>query len=436
MEGPELFLLFKRFPSICTDTRKIKEGDLFFALKGDRFDGNKYAEQALEKGAARAIIDDPQYAKEGDERFVCVENVLKALQELANTYRKSLSIPVLGITGSNGKTTTKELINSVLSTEKKVFATRGNLNNHIGVPLSLLSIPAEAEIAIIEMGTNQPGDIQELVEIAMPDLGLITNIGSAHLERLGSVAGIREEKGALFRQVMKDGGRIFLNKGDDHLNLLIGDYPTITSYGSPDADYRFEIQRNEASGMDILVHAKAWESSQSFSLQLSGSYNALNALAAIAVGEHFGLSVENISRGLASYVSSNNRSQILERENYQIYLDAYNANPSSMKASIENIFEISSGKVSLILGDMFELGEREIEMHAELGTMINTHAPYRCIGVGKLMKAAIDQIDQNAHWFESVDEAQYEIQGLIEGSDLVMIKGSRGMALERLLDKI
>ena len=436
MEGPELFLLFKRFPSICTDTRKIKEGDLFFALKGDRFDGNKYAEQALEKGAARAIIDEPQYAKDGDERYVLVENVLKALQELANTYRKSLSIPVLGITGSNGKTTTKELINSVLSTEKKVFATKGNLNNHIGVPLSLLSIPSDAEIAIIEMGTNQPGDIQELVEIAMPDLGLITNIGSAHLERLGSVEGIREEKGALFRQLMKDDGRIFLNKGDDHLNILVGEYKNIWSYGSSDADYRMEIERNEASGMDIRVYAKDWEQSQYFRLQLSGSYNALNALAAIAVGEHFGLSKEHIAQGLASYVSSNNRSQILQRENYQIYLDAYNANPSSMKASIENIFEISSGKVSLILGDMFELGEKEIEMHAELGSMINKHAPYRCVGVGKLMKAAVDQIDKNAHWFESVDEAQDEIQDLIEGSELVMIKGSRGMALERLLDKI
>ncbi|MEL6251570.1 MAG: UDP-N-acetylmuramoyl-tripeptide--D-alanyl-D-alanine ligase [Bacteroidota bacterium] len=436
MEGPELFLLFKRFPSISTDTRKIKEGDLFFALKGDRFDGNKYAEQALEKGAARAIIDDPQYAKEGDERYVLVENVLKALQVLANTYRKSLSIPVLGITGSNGKTTTKELISSVLSTEKKVFATQGNLNNHIGVPLSLLRIPADAEIGIIEMGTNQPGDIQELVEIAEPDLGLITNIGSAHLERLGSVAGIRVEKGALFRLVMKQGGRIFLNKGDEHLNLIIGDYTNIVSYGSPEADYRFEIQSNEASGMEILVHAKNWVSSYRFTLQLSGSYNALNALAAITVAEHFGLSRENIAKGLASYVSSNNRSQMLERENYQIYLDAYNANPSSMKASIENIFEISTGKVSLILGDMFELGEREVEMHAELGSMINTHAPYRCIGLGKLMKAAVDQIEQNAYWFESVDDAQKEIQGLIEGSDLVMIKGSRGMALERLLDKI
>lgn len=436
MEGPELFLLFKRFPSICTDTRKIKEGDLFFALKGDRFDGNKYAEQALEKGAARAIIDDPQYAKEGDNRFVCVENALKALQELANTYRKSLRIPVLGITGSNGKTTTKELINSVLSTEKKVFATQGNLNNHIGVPLSLLSIPAEAEIAIIEMGTNQPGDIQELVEIAMPDLGLITNIGSAHLERLGSVEGIREEKGALFRKVMKQGGLIFLNKGDDHLNQLVGDYQNIRSYGSPNADYQFEIERNEASGMDMLVHAKAWEQSQSFQLQLSGSYNALNALAAIAVGEYFALSRESIAHGLSSYVSSNNRSQILQRENYQIYLDAYNANPSSMKASIENMFEISKGKLSLILGDMFELGEKEEAMHAELGSMINTHVPYRCIGVGRLMKAAIEQIDQNAHWFETVEEAQQKVESLIEGSDLVMIKGSRGMALERLLDKI
>lgn len=436
MKGPELFLLFQKYPSICTDTRKLKEGDLFFALKGERFDGNVYAEKALAEGAARAIIDDSQYAKEGDERYILVENVLKSLQELARLYRRSLSIPVLGITGSNGKTTTKELIYAALHSEKKVFATQGNLNNHIGVPLSLLAIPKDTEIAIIEMGTNQPGDIQELVEIAEPDHGLITNIGSAHLERLGSIGGIREEKGALFRWVMKEGGRIFLNQEDPELLKLISGYENLTTYGRNDSDYQLEIKQNHALGIEMEVAQHAWEGKEEFHLNLSGSYNALNALVAIAVAEFFGVSLSGIKEGLASYVSSNNRSQILERKGYNIYLDAYNANPSSMKASIANVFELGAEKVCLILGDMFELGEAEEEMHADLGRFIDAYTPYMCIGIGKLMSSMLEEITGKKAAFPDVASAQDHIKDLIEGADMVLIKGSRGMALERLLEKI
>ncbi|MEM6800277.1 MAG: UDP-N-acetylmuramoyl-tripeptide--D-alanyl-D-alanine ligase [Bacteroidota bacterium] len=436
MKGPELFLLFQKYPSICTDTRKLKEGDLFFALRGERFDGNVYAEKALDAGASRAIIDDSRYAKKGDKRYILVENVLTSLQELARLYRRSLSIPVLGITGSNGKTTSKELTYAALQAEKKVFATQGNLNNHIGVPLSLLSIPPDAEIAIIEMGTNQPGDIQELVEIAEPDHGLITNIGSAHLERLGSIGGIREEKGALFRWVMKEGGRIFLNQADPELLKLIADYKNLTTYGREDSDYLLEIKQNNAKGIEMEVVNKNWEQKEVFRLNLSGSYNALNALVAIAVAQFFDVSLAGIKAGLSSYVSSNNRSQIMEREGYQIYLDAYNANPSSMKASIANIFELGKKKVCLILGDMFELGKEEEQMHAELGRFVKTFSPYMCIGIGKLMAFMLAEIEGKKAGFPDAASAKEHIVELIEGADMVMIKGSRGMALESLLEKI
>lgn len=436
MKGQELFLLFKQYPQICTDTRKIKKDDLFFALKGDRFDGNKYASQALEKGAAYAIIDDPQYANSKDERFVLVPDVLKALQNLARDYRKTLDIPFIGITGSNGKTTSKELIRSVLATEHKVYATQGNFNNHIGVPLTLLGIPADTEIALIEMGTNQPGDIQELVDIALPSAGLITNIGSAHLEKLGSIAGVREEKGALFRKLMSVGGMIFLNESDAELRKLIQNYNKYMSFGLESSDYSCEIKKNEATGMELEVHSKKWKNSEYFHLNLSGSYNALNALAAISIAEYYGVSIAGIRDGLASYVSTNNRSQIIEKEGYSIYLDAYNANPSSMRAAISNVVEISKGKVALILGDMFELGKEEEKLHAEIGDFISSLTPAICIGVGPLMKHMVEHVQGDAHWFEDVDAARNSLPQLIQGCDMIMIKGSRGMALERLLEEI
>jgi len=435
MNGHELFLLFQQYPRICTDTRKIKEGDLFFALRGDRFDGNKYAAQALEKGAAYAIIDDPQYANTEDARFILVSDSLKALQELARNYRKTFQIPFLGITGSNGKTTSKELIRSVLASEKKVYATSGNLNNHIGVPLTLLAMPQDTEIAIIEMGTNQPGDIRELVDIALPTDGLITNIGAAHLERLGNIAGVREEKGALFREVIEKGGTIFLNEGDAELRKLRGNYDRAISFGEGSLNYTVEVKNNTSSGMEISVESAGWKSPEIFHLNLSGSFNALNALAAIAVGEYFGISINGIRQGLGAYISQNNRSQMLERGGFQIYLDAYNANPSSMKAAIANVFEIQEGKTTLILGDMFELGTEEKQLHAELGSFINSFSPAVCIGIGPLMKHLIDEVNGKTHWFQDVEAARPSLLSLLKDTELILIKGSRGMALERLLEE-
>jgi len=281
----KLFLQQKR---VCTDTRKIQAGDIYFALKGANFDGNAFATQALEQGAAYAVIDDPDRQIEGDERYLWVDDVLKSLQMLATAYRKQLKTTILGLTGSNGKTTTKELIASVLQTQKRIFATPGNYNNHIGVPLSLLGIPEDTEIAIIEMGTNQPGDIPELVTIAQPDLGLITNIGKAHLEKLGSQEGIRVEKGALFDYVKANGKAIFVNQGDFRVVKTATGAPKQYSYGDASSECFGEILEMHLEGMQVKVNHSSWGKAYLFQSQLSGEYNFTNILAAISVGVAFG----------------------------------------------------------------------------------------------------------------------------------------------------
>ncbi|MEL6673375.1 MAG: UDP-N-acetylmuramoyl-tripeptide--D-alanyl-D-alanine ligase [Bacteroidota bacterium] len=434
MNQDKIFTLFRAHPKICTDTRKIQSGDLFFALKGDRFDGNKFAVQALEKGAGHVVMDNPEFYQADDPRMILVPDSLKALQELALQYRRTFQVPFLGLTGSNGKTTTKELIISVLQQQKKVAGTKGNFNNHIGVPLTLLDLPPDTEIALIEMGTNQPGDIQELTEIAEPSMGLITNIGYAHLERLLSLKGVQQEKGALYRSVKARGGMLFLNLSDPHLVDEIGDYDRVISYGTPEADFHLQIAKEELGGTDMDVYSRFWTGPERFHLQLSGSYNALNALAAIAVGHHFGLSVGDMQQGLAAYQSTNNRSQLLQRARYDIWLDAYNANPSSMRAAIGHACERKDKKVALILGDMYELGPESEALHAELGTYINDFQPVMTVGVGEQMQAALQQISSPTAWFVSAEAAQQEIVEKLGEADFILLKGSRAMALESLLE--
>ena len=435
MHIDQLLTLFRQYPSINTDTRKTQPGDLFFGLRGDRFDGNKFAAQALEKGAVRAIIDNPEYFEEGDARFILVKNSLKTLQELALAWRRTFTIPFLAITGTNGKTTSKEIIYSVLSTEKKAYATQGNFNNHIGVPLTLLSLPDDREIAIIEMGANQPGDIKELSEIAEPTHGMITNIGRAHLERFLSIDGVQKTKGELFDFLRERQGTIFLNETDPRVRKVATGIDSVITFGETVSDFWFEIQSHQLDTMTVKINSKKWENPLIVHAQITGTHNAMNILSAAAIGDYFGITKDGIKSGIENYIPTNNRSQIIQREGYKIWMDAYNANPSSMEASIKNIFETTSGKVALILGDMFELGKDEVKHHRELGDFIRQYKPYRLIGIGPLMKEMAD-LHSQAEWFNSVDEALAEVPQLIEGADLIMLKASRGMALEKLLERI
>ena len=430
----KLLQLFHQHPSVSTDTRHIQEGQLYFALKGARFNGNKFASQALEAGAAYAIVDEEAYIVEGDPRYILVPDALKALQDLAYAYRQEFDVPIIGLTGSNGKTTTKELIYSVLSTERSVHATRGNFNNHIGVPLTLLAMPRDIEMAIIEMGANQPGDIQELAEIADPTIGLITNVGYAHLEKLKGLDGVRETKGALFRYVKAKGGQIFVNAGDPNVVLEAGAHPHQITYGKEGAD--FQLKQTEANwqGMQlkIEVEGKVWELESS----LSGAYNAVNILAATAIAHTLGISESGIKRGIHQYVSQNNRSQHVQKGKLSIWLDAYNANPSSMEASIHNIFSMGADKkIGIVLGDMYELGEDEEALHRALADHIRPYMPALVIGVGPKMKHMTDALEGNVYHFEDRESAKTTFSQLTASLDVLLIKGSRAMALEKLLEE-
>lgn len=429
------FLLdhYHQHPAVCTDTRQVQPGDMFFALRGARFDGNAYAAQALAQGASLAVIDDPQVAVAGDARYVLVPDGLRALQQLATARRRTLAIPLLGITGSNGKTTTKELIASVLGTERRVFATQGNFNNHIGVPLTLLAIPPDTEIAIVEMGANQPGDIAELAHIAEPTHGLITNVGYAHMERLGSLEGVRQTKGALFDYVRAAGGHLFVYGADERVLRTAGDYPHQTRYGRAEDDFACHLQAHRLDGLDLTVTHAGWPGPERFISQLTGDYNAHNILAAIAVGSHMGISLAGIRRGIFQYVAQNNRSQLVQQGPYTIWLDAYNANPSSMQASIRHIFGLGAPQVALILGDMLELGTDGPAHHRALGEFINTLGPAVVIGIGPLMQHLVAAVKSPAYWAATTEEAAPQVGLWVGEARTLLLKGSRGMALERLL---
>lgn len=430
----KLLSLFHLHPSVNTDTRKVQPGDLFFALKGERFDGNRFAAQALAAGASYAILDDPAFHDPEDERYILVENSLKALQDLARAYRQEFNIPIFGLTGSNGKTTTKELIHAVLQTEQKAYATAGNFNNHIGVPLTLLAMPRDTEVAVIEMGANQPGDIAELAAIAEPNYGMITNIGSAHLERFLSLEGVQRTKGELFDFLRANRGTIILNEADEKVVAVAKGIYARTTFGGPTSDFKYRIKENQLEGMQVEITCDTWAEPEVFQTQLSGDYNAMNIVAAVAVGSYFGISLEGAKAGIAAYVPQNNRSQVVKLGNKTLWLDAYNANPSSMKAAIQHICSIQPKGAVLIVGDMFELGENSEALHAELGKFIDAQSPALTIGVGNMMKAALAEIGGATAWFEDAKSAQQAIPTLLKDASLILIKGSRGMALEKLVD--
>lgn len=414
---------FLKSTGVSTDTRKISTGNIFFALKGDNFNGNLYASKALEQGASYVVIDEVEFEK--DERFVLVEDVLKTLQDLANYHRRHLGIPILSLTGSNGKTTTKELINVVLSSEFKTVATKGNLNNHIGVPLTLLSMNHDTEIGIVEMGANHLKEIAQLCEIAEPNFGYITNFGKAHLEGFGSLEGVVKGKSELYQYLRRNDQNVFVNSQDMKQMELTSDMSRFT-FGVPGSDYVVhEISANP------LVSIETQDGK--IVTNLIGLYNGYNVAAAAAIGKHFNISFDKIKRSLGEYIPANNRSQIIDKGNVTIILDAYNANPSSMTVALENLKQLPAERKIAVLGDMFELGETAMEEHQDILNKAEGSNLDRIILVGKNFQKTNERTTI-VEKYNTTEAALASLTELKDSKATILIKGSRGMALERLLE--
>lgn len=429
MHIDELYKIFIAHPHITTDTRKIEPGSIFFALKGDKFNGNAFAERAIASGAAYAVIDEPAFRQ--DERYLLVENVLETLQHLAREHRKRLDIPVIGVTGTNGKTTTKELLKAVLERKYRTFATAGNLNNHIGVPLSILSIERNTEMAVIEMGANHVGEIEFLCGIARPGYGLISNVGRAHLEGFGSFEGVKKAKGELYQWLAGNGGTLFIQQGNaDLMEMAAGKvFKERVGYGlQDDANYRGRLLANDPYlSLEWTYRGKSYQ----LATHLTGAYNAENLMAAIAVGSYFGVEPEKINAGLGDYVPSNNRSQIVETERNTLICDYYNANASSMKAALDNLEAIESHRQKMvILGDMFEMGPEAEAEHAKVVLRAKELIDTECIFVGE------EFYRHQAPWayfFRNTEEARLALETKRLEGKLILLKASRGMAFENLV---
>lgn len=419
----KLYSLYLKNPVVVTDTRKIIPGSIFFALKGPNFDANTLAEQALNSGSSYAVIDHPKYCK--DERYILVDDVLLSLQALARHHRKQLKIPVLGLTGSNGKTTSKELISAVLKQKFKTCATFGNLNNHIGVPLTLLSIKPEHEFAIIEMGANHQGEIKFLSEIALPDFGLITNIGIAHIEGFGSEEIIRQTKGELYDFIYSTNGKLFVN-GNDPLLVKMSEKHQRIIYGDDAGSY---LCGNYISA-DPFVKIEA--EGVIIQSNLVGKYNYANLLTALCIGKYFGLSFDQMKKGLEEYFPDNNRSQIIKKNSITIILDAYNANPSSMKVAIENFEEMSAPHKIMFLGDMFEMGNAAKTEHQKIIDQVKK-SKIQAVFFGKEFNTLL-QPNQEFLSFQDAPSAKSHLEKNNYSNYHILIKGSRGMRLETLLD--
>jgi UDP-N-acetylmuramoyl-tripeptide--D-alanyl-D-alanine ligase len=425
----ELYSLFQNHPHVITDTRKLIKGGIFFALKGGNFNGNQFALQALNEGAAYAVIDEE--IQINDDRLLMVDDVLKALQDLATYHRIQTKIPVLAITGSNGKTTTKELIAAVLSKKYNVNYTQGNLNNHIGVPLTLLSITNENNFAVVEMGANHQKEIELLASIAKPDFGLITNIGKAHLEGFGGIEGVKKGKGELYQNLKTNQKVIFIQKNSEALCDLLSDYNQFVSYGTTN---EFDVCGNAISGNEFLKVAIKKPFDITIQTNLTGNYNLDNVLVSVAVGNHFGVSVNDIKDAIENYQPSNQRSQIIRKEDATIVLDAYNANPSSMLVALENFNKSFEGYKIIALGEMLELGIESEQEHQRIGQLIKEINPQQIILVGSNFKNVAASL--NANYFENSVQATEWLKATLPESFTILIKGSRGSKMEKLLEAI
>lgn len=426
MNIASLYNIYLENQSITTDTRKIKDGDLYFALKGESFNGNKFAAQAIDKGASYAVIDEKEFEVEG--KTILVENVLIALQQLAKHHREQLKIPVVGITGSNGKTTTKELIKSVLEQKFNVFATHGNLNNHIGVPLSLLAITKQHQVAVIEMGANHQKEIEFLCTLSKPDIGLITNIGKAHLEGFGGEEGVLKGKTELYTYLKKNNKKTLICTEEPKLMPFVYELNAST-YGLNKADVCGSISQSKPklSITFSLVNKKFKADSH-----LVGDYNANNIMAAVSVGNELGLMGQQIALGIQSYEPTNNRSQLITKESNRIIMDAYNANPSSVKGALENLHDTKSINKLAILGDMLELGDYSEAEHTKVVGQLSEYKIEAYLVGDEFKKVNQDLFKV----FKSAKELSEHL-ALIDFKDyLILIKGSRGIKLETVLDSI
>ena len=426
MSIKDLHELFMKSSGVVTDSRKIKNNCIFFSLKGENFNGNEFANSAVEKGAMLAVVDEKKFSQ-NKENYILVENCLETLQNLANFHRKKLNTKIIGITGSNGKTTTKELINSVLKTHFITYCTKGNLNNHIGVPLSLLEISKNTEVAIIEMGANHIGEIKLLSEIVEPDYGYITNFGKAHLEGFGSEEGVIKGKTELYKFLFKRNGFIFYNSDDEKQKYLLSDYKNKFGFGIKSSDLNYTI-KSENPTIILEVNNNIIEST------LFGNYNIQNIISAVTIGMYLQIPIEKISNGISNYTSSNNRSQIVEINSNKIILDAYNANPSSMLLAIKSFEKSKLQNKVLILGDMFELGQYENKFHQEIIDYCENLNINRVFLVGKIFSKTIHsrKFLSSANYIELSKRKEFKE---IKNSNL-LIKGSRGIQLEKLLEFI
>jgi UDP-N-acetylmuramoyl-tripeptide--D-alanyl-D-alanine ligase len=427
----ELYSFYlKANQQICTDTRKLEAGSVFFALKGGNFNANEFAKKAIDSGCILAVIDEEKYLT--DPKIVSVADVLIALQQLATHHRRQFKIPFLAITGSNGKTTNKELINAVLSKKFNTLATIGNLNNHIGVPLTLLNLKADHEFAIIEMGANHQGEINELCQIAEPDFGLITNIGKAHLEGFGGEEGIKKGKSELYKYIRSKHGKVFINADDDVLNELALDNDKIT-YGCKKL---YDVIGKDCTTSEMVsmkfttrYGEKDWNKLPLINTQIVGSYNFINCLTAACVGNYFKVEDVLIKEALENYLPNMNRSQLVKTSRNTVLLDAYNANPNSMSVAIENFANYKSEKKLLLLGDMFELGEYSHAEHQKIVNLLEEKKLQNVVLVGEeFFKLDTKQFQK----FKTTLECLNYLKNLNVSENTILIKGSRGMKMETL----
>ncbi len=425
MSIEQLYDIYLHHPSVQTDTRKLKAGDIFFALKGDHFNGNSFAKQALDAGASYLVLDEKEFEIPG--KTFLTDDVLGDLQRLAKKHREQFSIPFIAITGSNGKTTTKELAHAVLSTTFKTYTTEGNLNNHIGIPLTLLSIKKDAELAVIEMGANHTGEIAGYCTYTLPTHGIITNCGKAHLEGFGSVERVMKGKGELFDFLRTEHGTVFIMSDYDYLREMSKGIPSVITYGTRTGDViGHAIQSEPFLEVEITRGANTGK----INTQLVGEYNLPNVLAAVTLGKHFNVPDERIKTAIENYVSSNSRSQLLRKGTNSIIMDAYNANPSSMRLAIENFAKFHANNKVLLLGAMAELGEKSLEEHQSLVNLIGQYHWQKVVLVG----GDFLRVGHPYLAFENSLEAAAWVREQQFDNAYLLVKGSRNIQMEKVIE--
>ena len=427
MKIEQLYQLYLQYPFIQTDTRKIKEGDIFFALKGPNFNGNLFARQALEKGAKYAVVDE-LIDEATNPQIIQVNDVLSTLQQLAKHHRQQFKIPFIAITGSNGKTTTKELVSTVLATHFSTYTTQGNLNNHIGVPLTILSIPLSAEMAVIEMGANHQKEIESYCTYTLPNYGIITNCGKAHLEGFGGEEGIKKGKGELFDFLRINNGTAFVYWDYDYLQTMSLGIDNIVKYGTQEGLVTGNVLTNNPC---LSVSINNNEGEFMIHSNLIGAYNLPNILCAVTIGNFFNVPIQKIKTAIENYVPSNSRSQLIEKGSNKFILDAYNANPTSMRAAIENIASIKDERKKIIfIGAMMELGEQSIEEHEQIIALLEQHQWHKVVLVG----GDFAEIKHSYIYINNSTEAKLYFQQQNFQHTFFLIKGSRSIQMEKILE--